>query len=341
MDRPSLNLGFDEEPPPPVRPGWSLPDLLARPGNWIARILLADLTGRRRDRPREPKTLGRLISTLIWRIAFFPMIVPPVVAACVYIGTHPPRWVSPLDPGSRGTYYDPVAFVTTDDVRLEGWLVPVVDERSITIHLDKALRAKRPAVVLAHDGESNRSEMLPLVQPLHDAGFTVLVAGLRTSGTTDVGATFGLREEADIRAAVEVLSRRPGVDPARIAVVGIGTGANAAMLAAEGDTKIAALVLDRPTRDVGQLIMERLVPPKPWLAWLSPLCKWGFEMAYSVDVEDLALDRHHALLASKPVLVFDETTGASPTSQSAGIGRIVAFLQKHLGDNPQAGVDNK
>jgi alpha-beta hydrolase superfamily lysophospholipase len=195
--------------------------------------------------------------------------------------------------------------------------------------------------VLAHDDESNRSEMLPLVQPLHDAGFVVLVAGLRTSGATNVGGTFGLREGADIQAAVELLRRRPGVDPARIAVVGIGTGANAAILAAEADPTIAALVLDRPTRNAGRLMIERLVPPKPWLAWLTPLCRWGFELAYGVDAGDLGLDRHHALLTSRPVLVFDESTGASPTSQSSGIGRIVAFLRKHLDDNTQSGVDHK
>lgn len=242
MDRPCLNPGFDEDPPPPKRPERSFSEIVGQPAHWLVRILLADLIGRGRDRPDNPKTLGRLIRTLIWRFAFFPMVVPPVVVACVYIGTHPPRWVSPLDPASRGIYYDPVAFVTADDVRLEGWLVPVVDERSIVTQRENALRAKRPAVVLVHDGESNRSEMLPLVQPLHDAGFIVLVAGLRTSGGTDVGGTFGLREEADVRAAVELLGRRPGVDQARIAVVGIGTGANAAILAAENESDRKSVV---------------------------------------------------------------------------------------------------
>ncbi|MGA2497166.1 MAG: hypothetical protein ABSH20_05465, partial [Tepidisphaeraceae bacterium] len=119
MDRPCLNPGFDEEVPPPTRPERSFPEVVVHPVSWLVRILLLDLAGRNRDRPPESRTLTRLISTIIWRIALIPMVVPPIVAACVFIGTHPPRWVSPLDPASHGIYYDPVAFVTADEVRLE------------------------------------------------------------------------------------------------------------------------------------------------------------------------------------------------------------------------------
>jgi hypothetical protein len=341
MDRPCLNPGFVEEPPPPVRRRRPVYAILTKPVDWFVAILLARVGGRRRDDSPDHNTLGWLIHILIWRLVFVPMLVPLLVAACVFIGTHPPRWGSSVDPASRGIYYDPVAFVTADDVRLEGWLVPVTDERSIVEQREKALRARRPAVVLVHDEESNRSQMLPLVQPLRDAGFVVLVAGLRTSGASNIGGTFGLREEADVRAAVDLLRRRPGVDPNRIAVIGSGTGANAALLAAEADTKIAALVLDRPTRDGETLMAQRLVPPQPWLAWLRPLCKWGFEMAYSVDVDDLGLERHHVMLSSKPVLVFDENSGPSPTSQSGGIERIVTFLQKQMENPAQAGLDKR
>ena len=60
------------------------------------------------------------------------------------------------------------------------------------------------------DGE----QLLPLVRPLHEAGFVILMLNVRGVGTATAAAqTFGLKESRDVLAAVEMLRRRPFVNP--------------------------------------------------------------------------------------------------------------------------------
>src|SRR3954467_8110740 len=114
--------------------------------------------------------------------------------------------------------------------------------------------------------------MLPLVRPLHDAGFVVLVVGVRGSGTTTPAAqTFGLTEWMDVRAAAEMLRRRPYVDANKIGGAGIGTGATAALLAAEPDDGLRALVLDDPASSADEVVAHRLAPRLPYLEWMRPI----------------------------------------------------------------------
>src|SRR5262249_29813903 len=145
---------------------------------------------------------------------------------------------------SQGVYYDPVNFLSDDGARLEGWLVPVVDAKKVLEEKDQIIGKRYPAVVLVHDFAGSRQQLLPMVQPLHNAGFVVLAMNLRgTTQSAREAQTFGIKEAMDVKAAVDMLRRRLFVDPAKIAVVGIGTGANAAMIAGRNDPSIAALVL--------------------------------------------------------------------------------------------------
>ncbi len=338
MDRPVMIPRFSE---PAKKPRRSLGEILLLPVRALAWLLLLDLSPRRKHISVPPATLGHVMHDVLHGLLFAPALLPLVVAGLVYIGTHPQRTTSPLDPVSRGVYYDPVAFVTSDDVRLEGWLVPVVDEQSILRQKESALQARRPAVVLVHDGEGDRSQMLPLVKPLRDAGYVVFVTSLRLGTGGDGSTTFGVREALDVNAALDLIRRRPGVDSRRVALIGTGTGANAAALAARSDTDLAALILDHPTRDVDVFLGSRLAPPQRWLKWLSPFCRWGFEMAYRVDADDLDISRHLQVVSARPSLVFDTTTGASPLAQSDGISSIIAFLNKHMMQSPQASTDHR
>ena len=163
--------------------------------------------------------------------------------------------------------------------------MPLVDASAVLVQKEEALRHKHPAAVLVHDFANSRQQMLPLIRPLHQAGFIVLVVGLRGSGPGGIGSTFGLCESMDVKAAVEMLRRRSFVDPQKIAILGIGTGATAALLAAKDDPQLAALVLDHPLHDAPAAIAQRLIPDQPLLQWMQPLCKWGFELYYRADID--------------------------------------------------------
>lgn len=267
----------------------------------------------------------RFVRAAAYRLIFVPILLVLLACAMVYIVTHPYTAPGDADPISMGVYYDPVTLVAADGVRLEGWLAPVIDARRVITDKDKVLRQKSPGVVLVHDMGQSYRQMLPLVRPLHEAGYVVLVVGVRGSGGTDsVGQTFGLNESLDVRAAVEMLRRRQFVDEQRIAIVGQGTGATAALLACEKDLSAAGLVLiDMPKTGPAQ-IAECIADRFDTLAWLGPVCKWTFEVTYQASVDDLDVTRE---LARRPVNATLQLPSGVITDQ---VQPITTFLHSVL-----------
>src|ERR1041385_8149992 len=252
MQRPVMNPMFMER-----IAGLPVPrSILRRFGSLLhlmVRFLLADVFfWRNRLRIEDGTAVSRVLHGMFYRILLAPLFIVPMVGALVYVGTHPQRPISSLDPRSQGSFYDPVNIVSADGTRLEGWIIPLLDARAVIDRRAEVLTARAPAVILVPDHEAGRAQMLPLVAPLHEAGMVVLILGTRGEPTASVGSTFGINESADVLAAVDMLRRRPGVDPRRIGILGVGTGANAAMLAAARDRNITALVLDHPMQEIGR-----------------------------------------------------------------------------------------
>jgi len=342
MQRPIMNPIFPDASKSKVKiqvPLWkrilNLPDTLIK-------MLLADIFFWRSNRLRieEGSVIGRVFQATLYRLLFVPLFAVLVVLAMVYLATHPPRPVTIADPQSMGIYYDKVDLKSADGTDLEAWLVPILDAQTIIEQKERALRAKYPAVILVHDYANTRLEMLPIVQSLHEANYLLLVPTLRGTATSASASTFGIKEAADVQGAIQFLRKRNGVDTNRIAILGIGTGANAAILAAERE-RVSALILDHPVRDDDQIVRNYLGPPPPWSHSLNHLCKWSFEVAFRVDAEELDLERHAVALAAQPVLMFD-TSSAPNCFRSQGKEEIKQFLAKYLGDRPvmpTAGID--
>jgi alpha-beta hydrolase superfamily lysophospholipase len=281
----------------------------------------------------EDFSILKVVRGILYRALFFPIAVMFIVVAFVYIGTHPPKAAVMGDPLGEGMYFETVEFTSTDGTKLEGWLVPVLDAKAIIERKEHVLRHKPGAVILVHDYTGSRQQVLPLVRPLHEAGYVVFAISLRgTGGIASAGTTFGLKEAGDVLAAVEVVRRMPSIDAKRIAVLGVGTGATACLVAAESDALITALVLDRPIANVHDVIVQNISPPQPWLASLRPMCKWTFELGNGVSIEDLDIARRTANLATRPLLLFGEET-SSPFS-SRGMKQVRDFLGKHIAPKP-------
>jgi pimeloyl-ACP methyl ester carboxylesterase len=343
MDRPTLNpmLHPGDAPPKPPKP----PRLRWISGlfSLVNRVLTFDIL---RGRPSQVKIedapwIIRFIRGLFYRALFAPLVIVILAAALVYTGTHPPKPPQAIDPMSQGIYYDPVNYTSDDGTPLEGWLIPTLDEKVVIEQRDELIRKKRPAVVLVHDFGATRTQMLPLVRPIHNAGYVVLVVSLRGSanaGPGAVGSTFGLRESVDLEGAIDMLRRRPDIDPARIILLGYGTGANAALLAAEEDGNVAGLILDHPVRDVEILVHRHFTPPQPYLQWIAPICKWTFELSYQVDAEDLDFDRHQSTLKRFPTLMIED---AMPNCfEKPSQRKAIEFVNRTIGDKAAtAGVE--
>jgi hypothetical protein len=63
-------------------------------------------------------------------------------------------------------------------------------------------------------------------------------------GSNGGKTTFGYREADEVRAAIDEISKRTDVDPARFGLWGYNLGAYAALREAESDPRVRALVLD-------------------------------------------------------------------------------------------------
>jgi pimeloyl-ACP methyl ester carboxylesterase len=307
--------------------GWIL-----RGAKFVGRIFFTNIfrPNRARLRVEDGTPVQRFIRGLLYRLAFVPVVLVLFVIALVFAVTHPPHLPPETDPLVQGVYYDPVNFLSEDGTRLEGWLVPVYDAKRVLEDKERTLHKKYPAIVLVHDYLGTRQQMMPLIPQLHDAGLVILVVGLRGTGSSSgAGQTFGLKESMDVRAAVDLLRRRSYVDPAKVSVMGLGTGANAAILAAQQDPNIAGLIVDRPVDGFDTAMMGRLGQDQQWLGVLMPLFKWTFEAMYHVDADELqVVSTFTSVASSRPTLRF-ASTGTCEPYQPENADGIAHFLRHH------------
>jgi pimeloyl-ACP methyl ester carboxylesterase len=325
MQRPVMNPGIyeNEEPASGSSERRRIFRLMAgalwRSFRLTLRFCTTSFFSRKKLRDEVGSPMSRFLRGLMYRLAFVPLFLAVTACAVVWTSTHPRIAAADVEPDLHDLYLHPITFLSSGGIPLDGWLVDVMEPKTILEEKERALRKKSPAVVLVHGFGQRRQQMMPLIKPLHDAGFVVLAINLRGAGeVATAGQTFGLLEANDVKAAVELLARRPFVDPTRIAVFGVGTGATASLLAADGNSQIAAVIADRPLCDAQDLVEKHLMPKSPGVGWMAPLCKWTFEVAYGVNADDIEMRHFKSLFDSKTVLMLDETDpfGDKTISQS-------------------------
>jgi alpha/beta superfamily hydrolase len=297
----------------------------------FCRFMFATPWGKHRSfRNEDGSKLQRLLRWVTYRMAFAPVLLVGFLVAIIIAATHPGRGGNGSDPLSFGVYYDPVNFLAEDGARLEGWLVPVIDAKRVLEEKELVVGKRYPAVVLVHDFASSRQQLLPLVQPLHEGGFVVLSVNLRGAGTlSGTAQTFGIREALDVKAAVEMLRRRSFVNPDKIALIGIGTGANACVIAGRNDPSIAAMVLASPIDNFDQAFASRVGQSHPWLSPLRNLFRWTFEVMYGVDTGELEMKNFSKVIAERRVLMTGDGQRLLDAKYVRGVEH---FLAKHMGE---------
>ena len=351
MQRPVMHPVFRAEDVAPVKkkaPKWKLflMNTVVAFFKKVIKSLLSSpvkVNARRSDTAVQAPLAVRFIRGLAYRALFLPILLVLSTATLVFTGTHPSVAYSATDPNSYGIYSEGVAFEAEDGTDLEGWIAPVIDARAIIEKKERALRTKHPAVVLVHDFGQGPQTLLPLFPPLHEDGIVVMALGLRgctSSSLQTAGQTFGLHEAMDVKAAVEILRQVPFVDGSRIAIVGVGSGATAAVLAARSDPNIKATVLINPLADADEVLRKHIGPEKPMLRWMQPLCKWTFELGYRVDAEDMQLERFPEVTKARPSLLLTSTGDSTAfLAQPKTIDQVRVFLcdKLRLQVNPAKG----
>jgi hypothetical protein len=139
-----------------------------------------------------------------------------------YVTTHTGRAVVP--PNHLGVPYEDVKFGTSDGLELEGWYVP----------------SKNGAAVIAFPGRNGPQAKTRM---LARHGYGVLLFDRRGEGKSEGEPnSWGWGGDADVKAAIAYLQRRPDVDPGRIGGIGLSVGGEMMLeTAAETDT-LAAVV---------------------------------------------------------------------------------------------------
>jgi len=172
----------------------------------------------------------------------------------------PPTSVGGETPADRGLAFEEARFPATDGAGLAGWYLPTQNGA---------------AVVLLHGAGSTRSSVLDHAAVLARAGYGVLLFDARGHGTSGGRAMdFGWYGDADITGAVGYLAARPGVDPSRIAAVGLSMGGEEAIGAAAADSRLRAVVAEGAT---GRTAADK--------AWLSE--EYGFRGLLQEGIDHL------------------------------------------------------
>ena len=161
---------------------------------------------------RVPAAVGLLLTT--YAVVF---ALGVAVAA-----TNVPRTaVGTETPGDRGLTYRDVTCTTADGVRLSGWYVP---------------SGNGAVVVALHGAGTTRSSVLAHAVVLARHGYGVLLFDARGHGRSGGRAMdFGWYGDVDVTAATDFVTAQPGVDPERIAVLGLSMGGEEALGAAARD----------------------------------------------------------------------------------------------------------
>ena len=140
-----------------------------------------------------------------------------------------------------GIPFEEVSFQTVDGISLQGWFFP-------SVHADS------PAILYAPATSKDQRSGISLVDPLHQAGYHVLLFSYRGHGNSEgsrFGFTYGAQESKDIDAAVSFLSETNGIE--KIGVIGHSAGAASAILSAARNPKIGALAAVAPFPSVEEI----------------------------------------------------------------------------------------
>jgi dipeptidyl aminopeptidase/acylaminoacyl peptidase len=135
----------------------------------------------------------------------------------------------------------------------------------------------RPAIVLLHGfqppGTNGAALMAPMAARFAALGYVALALSMRGWPPSEGVDDCGLRQPDDIAAALEWLARQSGVDPNRLAVLGLSQGGQVALLTGARSKRARAIVAAYPVADVERWKATTTFPGIP--GYISRVCEPG------------------------------------------------------------------
>jgi fermentation-respiration switch protein FrsA (DUF1100 family) len=223
-------------------------------------------------------------------------------------------------------------------------------------------------VLLLHGVRGDRRQMVDRAKFLHAADHAVLLIDLPAHGESGGDRiTFGFREAAGVRAAVQFL--RATLPGERIGVIGVSLGA-ASLVLAGIDPPANAVVLESMYPTIAEAVADRLAMRLGTFgSQLAPVLLWQLPLRIGIDADQLRPIEHLPRL-NAPVLIAsgmdDLHTTATETRRlfaaasepkelwlvdraahvdlhaldpPAYEAKVYAFLNKHLRDHNSSAAD--
>lgn len=177
-----------------------------------------------------------------------------------------------------------------DGTRIAGWWIPSASRQPVA------------TLVLAHDHGANKSDLLAWAAVLHDR-YDLVLFDFRAHGQSGgAHSTVGTQERTDLGAVIDWLEESKRSQ--RLAVLGIGMGAAAAVGEAASDPRVDALILDSSQATLASALQARLdrigdplALPGAWAILLGGLLRTGEDLSAADPVQAIAA------YGSRPVLL--------------------------------------
>jgi pimeloyl-ACP methyl ester carboxylesterase len=201
-----------------------------------------------------------------------------------------------------------IPFKASDGTELHGWLIQG--------------KPGSPAMIIAHDYGSNRSETLgkleALISALNKQGYFIFIFDFRGHGNSKSPSTLGYKERLDLEAALKEVLKYKQIEP-RIGVLGIGMGAIAASETCGKIDAVKFVMLDTIYDDIPAKFTQKIIDDWPFTKFAQPallqLVHLNFKYMLQVPETKLNLAKYMPDLYPKPVL-FVERNPVDPGARS-------------------------
>jgi len=191
------------------------------------------------------------------------------------------------------------------------------------LHRPEIPSGTRPAVVVLHGWQPAGTNGAALVEPrarrYAEEGKIALALSMRGWPPSGGADDCGLLQPDDVVQAVRWLAAQPGVDPARIALVGFSQGGQVALLAAARGAAVRAVVAYYPVTDVARWKTTTTNPDIP--GYVQAVCEPGGTAPRSPL-------QNAAALTPPVLLVHGDQDTRVPTEQSLLLHDSLAALGK-------------
>ena len=214
-----------------------------------------------------------------------------------------------LDLDMPGVMAERVQFAARDGGRLSGWFVPGPGTS----------RKPWPCILLVYGYAGYKEQMAYYAKIVHEAGFASFMFDMQGSGLRrGRPVTLGYKEKWDLMDAVRYVRGRSDIDGERLGALGISMGAATALLAAEDDPHIKAIVADSSYATVADMIQPglRAFVGSPATIF-APMIVWFAELMMGVKATEITPELSARKLGNRPVLVIHGSDDVLTDPQSA------------------------